>query len=319
MKKSISVILAVCVLLGMLSLTGCSNSDTAAYKESRSNESYEWEELISTDPDDSEVLTIYRRHSNYIAFHYTHFKIVIYKDGVCTYFYESTAVPCKTGFIPYCNESKQADFKDGCRMDGVLAALLPYVETVYANRIMTDIIEGQYTGPEMASELFINHMLTYFDAYNADLVTGAFSSGLGIAASYDDYASKVVEIIFGVEEASAQFGATKDAQDPQEYARIIMPWLSQIEAGVKTSLNRIFFENAKAIAMLETLSGRYAPGNIQLTNYTQEFDAVEDDLIANFKAAMDDIDAQKLAEAEKKAADFEKWWDDFWKLYAISI
>ena len=315
MKKIMCVILAICMLLGIVSLAGCSNSDTASLREDSSNDNYEWEELFSTDPDESEVLTIYRRHSNYLIFHNTHFKVVVYKDGVCTHFYESTAVPCKTGFIPYCNEKQRADFKDGCEIDGVLAALLPHIETVYANRIIEDIIEGEYSGKDMAAELFINNMKAYFDDYEADLVTGAVSSGLGIVASYKDYASKIVEVVFGVDEAAEQFGETKDAEDAKEYARIIMPWLSQIEAGTKTSLNRILFENAKALTMLEGLSGRYAPGKIQVGNYKEEFDAVEDELINNFKTAMDDIDAQVLAEAEKKAEDCAKWWDDFWRLY----
>lgn len=299
------------MLFGIGSLAGCSNSDTAAHKEEYSQKKYEWEKLFSTEEDKPEVLTIYRRHSENLIFHNTYFKVVVYKDGVCTHFYESTAVSSKKIFISRSDEEQIANLKDGCEVDGVLAALYPHIETVYANRIMENVINGEYSGEEMATELFINNMKDYFDTYNLDIVTETCSSGLGIMTGYNDYAAKIVEIAISVDEANKHFKSTSDAEDIEDYARITMPWLSKIEMGTKTSLNIIYYANAKALMMLDSLTARYASGKIDSNNYKEEFEAVENELIENFKTAMDDIDAQVEAQVEEKAEKFEEWWEDF--------
>lgn len=309
MKKITSIFLAICMLLCAFALTGCTNTDTAALKEEYSAGQYEWEDLFSANGD-GERLIISRRHYTWLIFHSTYFKITVYKDGYCTYFYETTAVPCKNGFW-FCN-NKYADIKDACAIDGIVAALYPYVETVHANRILEDIITGKYTGEGMERELFVNMASDYLTTdFQEDVVTGSTSSGIGIGASYNDYLSKAVEIVFGVEDAKSHWDATCDAEEAGDYARLIMPWLSEIERGTKTSVDKISFELAKALNLLDELSGRYELGKLKMDNYSASFAAVEQELIDNFKAAMDDIDLQKAAEAEKNAKKFEQWLEDF--------
>ena len=317
MKKWISVLLVACMLVGMICITGCSNTDTAAIYEELSEEKYEWERIFTSETSDNEVLTISRRHgSGYVIFHGSYFKVTIYKDDVCTYYYASDMVSCQRGLLPC--KGDLATFVDACEVDANLAAILPYVETVIANIIMENMIHGNYDAAQMSEILFKKMITDWFTEYQDSLISELNTSAIGMAIDANDYISKVMEIAFGVQDAVDNTEATSGLTT-EEYARLIMPWLSEIETGFTLIKIRFAYEHTKALALLDSLTGTYDSGNLTMANYEVKFDEVIQDLHQSFKDVMDDIDAQKAAEEAKKAEKWENFWEDFFSFGAIEL